>query len=82
MEFAWTAEQERYRAACSRRWTIFLPDDWFSHYAPQGNVSDDQIEHSRVFCPGLADAVTVPHSPRSWAARMASPGSSSSSPRR
>jgi len=65
MEFAWTPEQERYRARVQQALDDLLPDDWFSHYAPQGNVSDDQIEHSRVFCPGLAErGLLVPHWPK------------------
>jgi alkylation response protein AidB-like acyl-CoA dehydrogenase len=65
MEFGWTPEQERYRARVQEALDELLPDDWFTRYAPQGNVSDDQIEHSRIFCPGLAErGLLVPHWPK------------------
>jgi alkylation response protein AidB-like acyl-CoA dehydrogenase len=64
MEFAWTASQEAYRQRVRNALDELLPDDWDTHYAPQGYGSADQIAFSRTFGPQLAERhLLVPHWP-------------------
>lgn len=64
MEFAWTPEQTAYRERVRGALDDLLPDDWDTHYAPQGYGSADQIAFSREFCPKLAErGLLTPHWP-------------------
>jgi alkylation response protein AidB-like acyl-CoA dehydrogenase len=74
MEFAWTAEQQAYRSHVKGALEDLLPDDWDSHYAPQGYGSADQINFSREFCPKLAErGLLVRHWPEQWGGESADP---------
>ena len=74
MEFAWKPEQEAFRAKVRTALDELLPDDWDTHYAPQGYGSADQIAFSREFCPKLAErGLLTPHWPRAWGGNDAEP---------
>ena len=74
MEFAWKPEQEAFRAKVRTALDELLPDDWDTHYAPQGYGSADQIAFSREFCPKLAErGLLTPHWPKAWGGNDAEP---------
>ena len=74
MEFAWTAEQQAYRERVRSALDELLPDDWDSHYAPQGYGSAAQIDFSRTFSPRLAErGLLVRHWPVEWGGESADP---------
>ena len=74
MEFAWKPEQEAFRARVRHALEELLPDDWDTHFAPQGYGSADQIAFSRQFCPELAErGLLTPHWPREWGGNDAEP---------
>ena len=74
MEFAWTENQLAYRSRVKGALDELLPDDWDTHYAPQGYGSKDQIDFSREFCPKLAErGLLVRHWPAEWGGESADP---------
>lgn len=74
MEFAWTADQQAYRSHVRGALDELLPDDWDTHYAPQGYGSADQIAFSREFGPKLAErGLLVRHWPTEWGGESADP---------
>ena len=74
MDFAWKPEQNAFRVRVRDALDELLPDDWDTHYAPQGYGSADQIAFSREFCPKLAErGLLTPHWPRAWGGNDAEP---------
>lgn len=74
MEFAWTSEQQAYRERVRGALDELLPEDWDTHYAPQGYGSADQIAFSREFCPRLAErGLLTPHWPKDRGGNDAQP---------
>ena len=74
MDFAWKPEQNAFRVRVRDALDELLPDDWDTHYAPQGYGSADQIAFSREFCPKLAErGLLTPHWPKAWGGNDAEP---------
>ena len=74
MEFAWTEAQQAYRERVRSALDDLLPDNWDTHYAPQGYGSADQIAFSREFCPKLAErGLLTPHWPKDRGGNGAEP---------
>ena len=73
MEFAWTAEQQAYRAKVRGFLQREMPDNWFTDIA-KGRGSVEQVEFSREFCPKLAKAgLLTAHWPKEYGGADATP---------
>ncbi len=73
MDFAWTPEQDRYRAELREALDDLLPENW-PEISQTGMGSAPQIAFSRVFAPRLAErGLLVPHWPQEYGGRDASP---------
>ncbi|MDX2276913.1 MAG: acyl-CoA dehydrogenase family protein [Hyphomonadaceae bacterium] len=67
MEFAWTADHERFRRRVRDALDELLPPDWDERYVPESYASDLQVEFSREFCAKLAErGLLVPHWPKEF----------------
>ncbi|TGD71370.1 acyl-CoA dehydrogenase [Mangrovimicrobium sediminis] len=72
MDFAWTSEQESFRASVRQFIQDNLPDNW-EHIA-HGPASKEQSAFAKQFCGALAEAgLLVPHWPERWGGRDADP---------
>ena len=72
MDFAWTAEQQRFRATVQDFLSSHLPADWET--MAHGPASREQSAFAKVFCGKLAEAgLLVPHWPEAWGGRDADP---------
>jgi alkylation response protein AidB-like acyl-CoA dehydrogenase len=64
MEFAWTDEQEAFRAKLHAFLQANLPDDW-EEFSKHGPASPDLTEFARTFCRKLAENdILFPHWPK------------------
>lgn len=66
MEFAWTKEQESYRASLKQACVELLPENW-NEIAIHSFGSSQQIDYSLTFCSELAErGLLVQQWPREW----------------
>jgi len=72
MDFAWTAEQQEFRATVRAFLDANLPPNW--EELAHGPGSPAQTVFSKQFCGALAEAgLLVPHWPARWSGRAADP---------
>jgi len=72
MNFAWTDEQQRFRAQVRAFLAAHLPEGW--EQIAHGPGSSAQTAFSRQFCAALAaEGLLVPHWPARWGGRDADP---------